>query len=341
MSRVLNTIIISRTDSIGDVILTLPIASALKQKYPYSKLVFLGRTYTKPVIDACSHIDSFLNWDKIEEKDIQSQISAFKKLNADVIIHVFPQIEIAIISKKAGIPIRVGTTGRYFHWIYCNNLIPFSRKNSDLHESQLNFKLIKSLGVKTNYTLNEISKMYGLNINNKSFKKLHNLIDNNKFNIILHPKSKGSAREWGLDKFEELIELLPQNKFKIFITGTNDEGSMMKDFLKNNKDRIVDITGKLKLEELINFISLSDGLIAASTGPLHIAAALGKFTLGIYPPIKPMHPERWKPVGEQAHYLVNNKECNKCRKTNICECIREISPNDASMLIQRSLKHKV
>jgi ADP-heptose:LPS heptosyltransferase len=43
-------IVISRTDSIGDVVLTLPLAGILKEKYPKAKIIFLGNTYTKPII---------------------------------------------------------------------------------------------------------------------------------------------------------------------------------------------------------------------------------------------------------------------------------------------------
>lgn len=340
MIEAANTIIISRTDSIGDVILTLPVAGVLRQLYPDSKLLFLGRTYTKPIIEACSHINSFINWDEILDKDSESRVADFKRLNADVIIHVFPHLEIAKVAKKAGIPYRIGTTGRYFHWLFCNKLIPFSRKNSEFHEAQLNLKLIEGLGAKKEYTLEEISSLYGLKAHKNPNQTMHNMMDDSKFNLILHPKSKGSTREWGIDKFEELIDLLPKGKFKIFITGTDEEGAMIKGLLVDKKDAVIDMTGKLSLEELITFISIVDGVIAASTGPLHIAAALGKLALGIYPPIKPMHPTRWKPLGANANYLVVDKKCNACRKSDICKCIMEISPYDVLEAIQRSLKYK-
>lgn len=65
----------------------------------------------------------------------------------------------------------------------------------------------------------------------------------------------------------------------------------------------------MNLKQFISFIAAADGLIAASTGPLHIAAALGKVALGIYPPIKPMHPPgRWAPLGKNASYLVLEKK---------------------------------
>ena len=77
----------------------------------------------------------------------------------------------------------------------------------------------------------------------------------------------------------------------------------------------------------MGFINQADGIVAASTGPLHIAAALGKFAVGIYPPIKPMHPGRWAPIGEKATFLVEDKKCSICRKSGSCECMENISPD--------------
>jgi ADP-heptose:LPS heptosyltransferase len=89
--------------------------------------------------------------------------------------------------------------------------------------------------------------------------------------------------------------------------------------------RVVNMTGQLNLEEMISFVGHADGLLACSTGVLHLAAALGKYALGIYAPIKPIHPGRWKPIGPFATYLVRNKDCRKCGKDPYCECIRSIT----------------
>jgi hypothetical protein len=50
-------IIISRTDNLGDVILTLPMAGILKSEIPGCYILFLGKKYTKPLVDACEHVD--------------------------------------------------------------------------------------------------------------------------------------------------------------------------------------------------------------------------------------------------------------------------------------------
>ena len=59
----MDKIIISRTDSIGDVILTLPLCVWLKKQFPQTELVFLGRTYTKDIIACFDVVDTFLNFD--------------------------------------------------------------------------------------------------------------------------------------------------------------------------------------------------------------------------------------------------------------------------------------
>jgi ADP-heptose:LPS heptosyltransferase len=150
------------------------------------------------------------------------------------------------------------------------------------------------------------------------------LIDKNKFNLILHPRSKGSAREWGLDNFSKLIGLLPADKVKVFVSGTKEEGETLR-WLFEKHPGINDLTGKLSLEEFISFINTCDGLVAASTGPVHIAAALGKKAVGLYAPMRPIYPGRWAPLGKNASYLVLDKTCTDCRKNADCHCIREIN----------------
>lgn len=330
-------ILISRTDSIGDVLLTLPLAGVLRQLLPDARIFFLGSSYTKPVVDVCSHVDEFLDWSVLQTLSTAEKINKFRTLNIDAIIHVFPKSEIAKLAKETGIKTRIGATGRLYHWLYCNKLVWISRKRSGLHESQLNLKLIRIFGAKKLYTKEEISDLYGLK-SKKADLRFQKYFDvNEKFNLILHPKSKGSAREWGLDYFEKLIELLPENRFNIFISGTSEEGEIMKGLLDRKGERVTDLTGKFNLDEFIQFISMADGLIAASTGPLHIAAAFGKLALGIYPPIRPMHPGRWAPIGKGGGYLVVDRKCNKCRNDQKCSCMREIRPSAVYDYLRREV----
>lgn len=345
-------IILSRTDSIGDVILTLPMAGVLKKYDPGCHIIFLGKSYTKPVIELSENIDQFLDWDEIQMPDAGDPVNRIKVLKADIIIHVFPDRNICKFARKAGVPLRIATSHRWFTALYCNELLHFSRMNSDLHEAQLNLKMLEPLGINEEFSLTEIPEYYGLTklnpypasgipspspdpspIREGSIRHPASA----SFNLILHPKSKGSAREWGLENFSKLIDILPADKFRIFITGTKEDGLLMKDFLEKKKDKVTDLTGKLSLSEFISFIASCDGMVAASTGPLHIAAALGKHVIGLYAPMKPIYPRRWAPLGKNADYLVFDKEgCTDCRRSADCACIRNIKPEEvAGKLVNR------
>lgn len=315
------SIILSRTDSIGDVVLTLPMAGYLKKHFPECRVIFLGRNYTKEVVRLSEFVDEFLSWDDLKS---MSSHECSGRLKADVIVHVFPVKEIAQAAKKAGIPWRVGTTNRVFHWATCNHKIKLSRRNSDLHEAQLNIKLLEFLNIDTGIALENISKYYGFTKTEPLNDEYRKLINENTINVILHPKSKGSAREWGLENFSGLIKSLPKDRYTIYISGTKEEGEMIKPLVQKHPE-VINLTGRLNLGQFISFIQHCDALVAASTGPLHIASALNKDAIGLFAPMKPIDPGRWRPLGENAHYLVLNKECNDCKKSKNCHCIREIT----------------
>jgi len=335
------TIIISRTDSIGDVMLTLPMAGVLKKMFPDVRILFLGRVYTKEVVACSEHVDAFLNWDEIEKlPEITQKVVAFKQWKADVILHVFPQAEIALLAKKAEIAIRIGTFGRFCHLTTCNKKVLFSRKKSSLHEAQLNLKLLKPLGFNKTPNMDYLSDNMGFTRIPNADKSFQKLLVKNKINLILHPKSKGSGREWGLANFEALIKLLSEERYQLFISGTEEEGRLLRPYLPLDRKNVTDISGSMDLRTFVAFIARSDGLIAASTGPLHIAAALRKFALGIFSPIHPVHPGRWAPIGKNATYLVREEPCNDCRNGGICHCIMEITPYQVKSKIEEYFSNR-
>jgi heptosyltransferase-3 len=328
-------IIISRTDSIGDVVLTLPVATILKKHFPAVKIAFLGKAYTRPVIEACTSIDLFID----VEDFMAGEVTIFGEKPA-AIVHVLPIAKIAQRAKELKIPMRIGTTNRIYHWFTCNYLVKLSRKRSLLHEAQLNIKLLEPLGISAGFSLEEIGSSFALNNIVPLPQKLSDLLDNHRYNLILHPKSQGNGREWGLENFIGLIRQLDGDKFKIFISGVEKERAQLASIFEALGDRVTDVTGLMTLPEFISFISAADGLVASGTGPIHLAAALGKDAFGIYPPIKPIHPGRWAPLGPKAKAFVVDRSCNDCKGNKLaCHCMQEVEPMWLENALHEALEH--
>ncbi|MCO5935615.1 glycosyltransferase family 9 protein [Mucilaginibacter sp. RB4R14] len=278
-------------------------AGYLKDLYPKSKILFLGKAYTGPVIKCDKFVDEFVDYTELLKLSYQEQITFLQQKNIDAIVHVFPNKQVAKLSKQAGIKTRIGTTNRIFHWFTCNNLVKLSRKKSDLHEAQLNLVLLKPLGLKEVQTLPQVIAHTSLKPTISLSEKFEFLFDFEKFNLILHPKSNGNGVEWGLCNYKKLADALPADKFKIFISGSDKEKELLTPWIKTLPSHVVDITGTMTLDEFIAFIYRADGLLASGTGPLHVAAAVGIRALGLFPSLRPIHPGRWAPLGKKAEYL--------------------------------------
>lgn len=309
-------IVISRTDSIGDVVLTLPVAGILKKKFPKAQIIFLGNTYTKPIIESSEHIDEVWEWAIMETWSYDEQVEWLEKQEVDVFIHIFPRKGIARMVKKANIPRRIGTSHRAFHIMTCNHLVNFTRKRSELHEAQLNTKLLSPLGIEKEYTLDELTSYLGFNNIPDLPESVQKLIDPSKKAVIIHPKSRGSAIEWGVERFMRLAKEMDQEKFQVFFTGTEKEAQYFRNQIPKQKN-MVDLSGQLTLYDLIAFISKCDYLVAASTGPLHIAGVSGIHAVGLFADVKPIHPGRWKPLGKKVSIIISEKKATATQPLDI------------------------
>lgn len=309
--RTPENILISRTDGIGDVVLTLPLAGALRSAFPQATIQFLGRSYTAPVVAACKNIDRFVNWDDAGSTP-KMQTDFIKATGADTVIHVFPRKEVVVAAYAAGCATRIGTGRRLHTFLRVNKPLWFSRKGSDAHEAQLNLRMLEPLGIFVASDDASIAANYGLVTNTQPPAHAKAFCDSG-FSLLLHPKSHGSALEWPLASYAELIRLVTAQGVRVGITGTTREREAMGDQLP--WDLVHDFGGRLSLEELMATISHCNGLVAASTGPLHLAAAFGIHALGLYSPKRPIFPQRWRPIGVHAAYLVDTEHPEDGRLT--------------------------
>jgi ADP-heptose:LPS heptosyltransferase len=320
--------VLNRVDSVGDVVLALPMAGILRRAFPDCKVSFIATRYTLPVARCCEHLHGIFLWDEIEKAPPSEQIRQFRAIGADAIIHIHPKPAVARLARRARIPLRIGTGRRLFHWFTCNRLVHVHRQRSPLHEAQLNIQLLRGVGIRRGYSLEEISEYTGLRKVAPLSKHLAAHIDSRRFNLVVHPKSGGTSREWPIEHFARLIESLPPARFNLLITGSEQEGRTARGALPMHLPHVQDFMGKLSLTDLISLIQAADGLVAVSTGPLHIAAGLGKHALGIYAPLPSKSARRWGPIGINARVFQLDKDCSVCRESGNCDCMRQMVPEE-------------
>jgi ADP-heptose:LPS heptosyltransferase len=287
-------------------------------------------------VDACEHIDCF-----IDVSDFVTKETFIDGEKPEAIIHLITNPDMSKRAAKLGIPVRIGTMSRTFHWKYCNKLVWLSRTYEGFHEIDGNLRLLKPLGIDKKYSHNDMAALYGLTKYEPLLPELKSLLDNKPFNIILHPKSKGNTREWKISRFIELVNSLDPSSYNIFITGVENEKKYVEEIVAGALYPVHDMAGKISLEQFIPFIAASDGVVSNSTGPLHIAAALGKNALGLYPSLIGKDPARWGPIGYKAQAFALPQPCTKCKTTkDQCACINSILPSTIKVALDNLVKEK-
>ena len=322
----LDRILICRTDNIGDVVLTLPLAGYLKSRFPHARIDLLCRAYVAPAMRHSRFLDRVITLEEAGEP-----ADFFAQQDYDAVIFAFPDRRLAKAARRARVPQRVGTSHRLYHWLTCNRLAHFSRVKSDLHEAQLNFLLLRPLGIDHVPQRDEIPALYGLEAPRRA--AVDALLQDGRRHFILHPKSNGSGREWPLAHFTALArELAADAEFRLFVTGSAAEGDLIAqqapDLLA--LPNVENVCGKLDLDGLLALIKACDGLVASSTGPLHLSAAVGSRSLGLFPPIKPLDPGRWGPLGTRAEVLCAAQPCAGCSDAASCTCMASITPQQVA-----------
>lgn len=328
-------IIISKPTRIGDVTCCLPIVTVIKERYPNCHIIFLGQEYTRQLLEIYNGIDEFIDYKKLVDSEESETAKNLAKYKADIIIHTLPDVRLLKAAKKARIPIRIATASKIISWRTCNRLVLIKRSLWKLHESQFDMMFLKALGFKKHYSKNEIIQQRDYKPPKQDALCLA-LLHKNKFNLIIHPRGMTPVMLWPIDFFVQIIQIIPKSNCKIFITGSESDGLIISNLITHfSSEDVVDLCGKTSLNDLIQLISHADGLIAGSTGPLHLAANFGIHALGIYPPIQPRHPERWGPIGEKAETLCVQKKCDNCRNSSTCACLSLITPQQVLNTISK------
>lgn len=285
-------IAIVRTDKIGDMVLTLPLVKAIKSIFPDKKVTVIARSYCKPIVMGTVYVDNCLFVD--EYKGGLSEI--FKKENFDTAFFPRPVLREALLAYQAGIKLRVGSAYRFYSFLF-NHKVRDHRKVSHYHEAEYNVRMLESLT-----GLTYITDLIKPKINEISLKSMEKLLDRFEDNIkvIIHPGSGGSAKDLPIETLiEGLLEIGENDKYLFVITGIESE-KLMCDALYAKLPNSLNLCGKLNLEEMIALIELSDGMIANSTGVLHIAASLKKRIIGFYPNSAHISHKRWGPYGTES-----------------------------------------
>ncbi len=309
-------ILLIRPDKIGDLVLTLPVATVIKESLPDSHVSFLVRQYTASLLTLAPDVDETVIFDT--EQPFFKTVAFLRNTKSDIIIFFGAKFKLTLTAFFARIPIRVGRAAWWYSFLF-NKRIYEHRKTAERNEAEYNVRMLKAIGIETNQTpLPQLDHSVLPSIS----------LPSSKF-IAFHITTGGSTRPWNEEHFIELASLLKQiSDFSIVLTGTSEDYEFLlriAERMKHSSDNVHIITSRT-LPELASILDNAQLVVACGTGPGHLAAALGTPTIGLFPAVKTLSKERWGFRGKRAINLSPvaepKTECPYCKD---CICINEIT----------------
>jgi heptosyltransferase-2 len=300
-------ILISRTDRLGDVVLSTGIPRAVKNQFPDAFVALMLREYTKDIYINNPFVDQIIVFDPDNEDK-----NYFKEKILEIRMCKFTHAAMLLPNKKINsllfyslIPHRYGKGYKFYQFITGVKGISRHKYIPLRHEADYCMDLIRAMGVKTdNYNseifLDDDEKKKSAEI--KNIWKGNNA-ESDKIIVGVHCTSGDSAPHWRPDIYRRLIDLLLDDcRFSVVVTDNNipDEVAGIKGVYYPN-------INKSLRESIINIAAL-DCMISSSTGPMHIAAALRIKTLSMFCTITACSPKLWGPLGNIAEIITPNEE---------------------------------
>lgn len=305
-------ILVIRNDKLGDFMLAWPALALLRANLPKAHIAVLVPAYTEALAKACDYVDDVVVDPKLKGDWANGQALArlLKPKKYDAVIALFSRFDTGLAVWRAGIPERYAPATKLAQFFY-NRRITQRRSRSEKPEYQYNLGLVRAFltaeGVKKAKAVAPPYLGFKPVEAKKSRQKLlkqHKVAAAKKL-VFVHPGHGGSASNLSVLQYAELVRFLSSPKRHFVITAGPGE--------ENQARRLSSMLGKktphsvhVSEDGLLAFakqLQSAAAFISGSTGPLHLAAALGVPTAAFYPRRRSSTALRWQTVNPEKERL--------------------------------------
>ncbi len=279
-------IAILRANSVGDFLFCLPALEALRAAYLQAEIVYLGRPWHKDFLEGRSNpIDRVVvvpvsNGVRDEEdgsvedrQEVEAFIAQMQREQFDMALqihgggqHTNPFI------KKFGAALTAGFQAPDAEPL--DICIPYSNFQNDIFR---NLEAVQKLGVPIVATEPRIA------LARRDLEEADAALGNSLLPfIVLHIGAHDPRRRWPAENFAVVGDHFAGQGYRVVVTGGTNEIDHADAVARSMRAPCENLAGKISLSGLAGVLSQSTLVISNDTGPLHLANALGKRTVGLY-----------------------------------------------------------
>ncbi len=305
-------LLVVRNDKLGDFMLSLPAFAYLKSALPVTTIHALLPDYTREIAMASGYIDAIIrdpgaNADSAAQNHMRDSV---RTENYDAVICLYSTTRTGWCVYRAGIPYRLAPATKFAQFFY-NQRLSQRRSKSLQPEYAYNLDLarhlLKDFGI--NLPPEPVPPYLQFDLQEVAALK-HNFIECHRVSptkplVFIHPGSGGSAVNLSLGQYARLAHALNQLCPVTFVIsagpGEIEQANALAAMLQAIPHTVYH--SEQGLVAFAKHIAFADLFISGSTGPLHVAGALNRSTVGFYPLRRSATALRWQTLSQADRRL--------------------------------------
>jgi len=305
-------VLVSRTDKLGDFLVSLPSIYCIHNNLPDTQLSVLVADYTRAIAELAPYIDEILV-DPGRENGFRATLKLATALRAHRYSHVvtlFSTSHVGLAAWLAHIPYRLAPATKLAQLFY-NHRLKQRRSQSTKPEHEYNLDLARQLLTDMGVSSITNPKPPYLSVNSETRQKTRSAfftqfqIPEPAKLVFVHAGSGGSSNNLSVEQYAKLIHLLDLSRPYHFVLSAGP-GELAR--VTRLSGMVQDVSHTIYesregLSRFVEHISLADLFIGGSTGPLHIAGALDIPTAAFYVRLRTSSALRWQTINSPDRRL--------------------------------------
>jgi heptosyltransferase-1 len=272
-------LLIIKPSSLGDIVHALQVATSLKAQCTDLRISWIVRDIFAPLVQASAVVDQIFVFERnAGTKGFLRMMREVRKTKFDYVFDMQGLLRTGLMASRAITKKTVGRSdSREWSGVFYDEKIPLPPNGRRSHALDILLQFCPVLGAKPE--LRGKLKFRQIDKLKLTFADGNTGVDP----IIMFPDSRRAEKRWGA--FMQLTQLLIRSNRsrKVIWAGNN----FIPARVGLPKDRFLNLTGNTSLVSLPALILQCDWVISNDSGPMHLAAALGINTMGIFGPTDP------------------------------------------------------
>ncbi len=248
-----------------------------------TRITVLAPGWSEPILKRMPEVDATI---EMPVGHGRIQLGARRRLAGNIRQYRFDQAIVlpgsfksALIPWFAGIPKRTGYIGEQ-RWGLLNDI-----RRLDTRTMPSNVQRYASLGIDREQTISGMPPYPALQVDgeqlNATLSRAGLTLD--KPVLAFCPGAEfGSAKRWPAGHFAEVARDRLRAGWQIWIFGAGNDQPVARQINHLSADGCIDLTGRTRLEEVVDLISCARHVVTNDSGLMHVAAATGRHVIALY-----------------------------------------------------------